>query len=320
MRVTQTAAIGIALATSCGNQTPPEPEHKQYQTSSGIEATSLEEDLQYFSSLYEGEFSNFDLKSITSTRHYTYRQIPLPDLGEHVVYVQQQYGTTNTNRSVYRQRIYHSYVDHDRNEIVTRIFTFSDDVAKKLIDTQFDPTKVKNLTATDFVAIPNGCEIFWSRDSDSFIGYQKMGDCVMSMPNTETNMVLADDLILTPTYFSTHTRSVTEQGEPLFGNKHPTVMPKARILTCKVHKNDGLILGTRAHDLGYEISIDEVGAGHTLIIRRKENADYNSDLVLDHLNQSGEIITSTTSALPTALTIGDVKTSCTAATTPWNTD
>ena len=228
-------------------------------------ATSLDEDLQYFSELLDGEFDNFergtgnaeDGTTPEARVHYVYRRVNLPAFGEHVVYVQQYFGAGDNAAAVFRQRIYESYADAGRDEVVTRIWSFPPADGPNVVDSQYEPGRLAGYTPENMTTLPEGCEIFWQRNGDHFVGYQKPGDCVMNFPNTETRMMLADDLILSPTVFSTATRAHDLEGAWLFGSDIPSPKTRVSVYHCAVNV-EGTDASIRIHDRGGEAGVGDL--------------------------------------------------------------
>lgn len=201
----------------------------------------LDEALERFGRIWAGEYNNY--RSLAdepgaepdgSHTHFIYGQLALPAFGDHVIYVQQHYGSGNDPDTVYRQRIYASFADYERSEIVTRIFSFKTEAAAAAaIDAHFDPDRLDGLTPDDMDALPDGCEIFWYPEDEQFVGYQHKGDCIMKAPGGGMDMVLYDDLILNDSFFSTFTRGETLEGARLFGEDVPGVRHRVRYFTCR---------------------------------------------------------------------------------------
>jgi feruloyl esterase len=201
-------------------------------------ATALQADARRLAELWEGSFDNSaearraaadsgtPAKDRPSERLYIYRRAPHPGLAGIGIYVQQHYLADGKQGPAYRQRLYEVYADPSRNEVVTRIYSFHPDDEARVLDAHLDPSKVAAIPRERLTALPPGCEIFWKRDGARFVGWQREGDCVMDFPRSSTKMLLADDLELTATSFTTHTRAKLLNGEPLMGDAAPLVMQR----------------------------------------------------------------------------------------------
>lgn len=333
MRRFTISLIAMTAAAACGEQQSqsgsdahsPQPEQPTSETSAPASASpeankneQLDQDLIYFSELFEGEYNNFSIDADAAQRHYLYRRVDLPAFGDHVVYVQQYYGAGEDTAAVYRQRIYASYADYKRNEIVTRIFSFPNESLQSVVDAQFDPSKLSSFTPDTMTALPEGCEIFWYRDGDNIVGYQKLGVCVMKVPNSDVTMLLSDDLLLTPASFTTFTKGQTEDGDPIFGDEKPLVMQKANILTCTVSDHDGASLTARAHDVGGIVPLSSLGLDNTVRIRRDAPTDLASPLILEIVsNNSGVATSSEPTSPPAAISTDDISVRCALDESPW---
>lgn len=259
--------------------------------------TDLDEDLQYFSELLDGEFDNFerangsaeDGSTPEARVHYVYRRVNLPAFGEHVVYVQQYFGAGDNAAAVYRQRIYESYADARRDEVVTRIWSFPQADGPNVVDSQYVPSLLAGYTPENMTTLPEGCEIFWRRNGDHFVGYQKPGDCVMNFPNTEAKMVLADDLILSPTVFSTATRAHDLEGARLFGSDVPSPKTRASVYHCAVNV-EGTDASIRIHDQG-----GEGGVGDLRVRLRAAPESGDNVLAFEVLDDDGTVSRALTS-------------------------
>lgn len=276
---------------------------------------ALEQDLQYFSELFEGEYSNIG-KVVKSSEpvqqaHYVYRNVDLPAFGNHVVYVQQYYGSGVNPATVYRQRIYSSYADTARNEIVTRIYSFSAEEAPLVVDAQYDASKLQDFTPENMSTLPQGCEIFWYREGENIVGYQKEGLCTMNIPNTEIKMQLSDELLLTPALFSTFTIGKDMDGNKMFGDDAPSSKYRASIYHCTANGSGTEGQTIRTHDMGGELTL---ASGDRLRLRKKAD----SSLILEMLSVSNEVINfSTTNASETNFELGDTTVNCALAENPW---
>ncbi len=286
--MTLTVPFSVWLS-SCGG--PGEPGAAPPDT------TSLDQDLQYFSELLDGEFDNFEQANGSAEDgatpearvHYVYRRVNLPAFGEHVVYVQQYFGAGDNAAAAYRQRIYESYADARRDEVVTRIWSFPQADGPKVVDSQYEPSRLADYTRENMTTLPAGCEIFWRRNGDHFVGYQKPGDCVMNFPNTETRMVLADDLILSPTVFSTATRAHDPEGARLFGSEVPSPKTRVSVYHCAVNL-EGTDASIRIHDQG-----GEAGVGEMRVRLRPAPESGDNVLAFEVLDKDGAVSRSLTS-------------------------
>ena len=283
--------------------------------------TSLADDLIYFSDLFEGEYNNFhQAEDGVPTNHYIYRKVDLPSFGDHVIYVQQYYGVGDDKETVYRQRIYQSYADSERNEIVTKIYSFKDGGEEQVVDAQFYPNLLSALKPADMNTLPDGCEIFWSRKREDIIGYQRPGDCVMKVPNTDMTMILSDNLKLTKTSFTTQTIGNDLEGDRIFGGDEPKKMYRASVYTCDLSGDDDTSAKFRIHDLGGRATLSAYGIDETLRLTRMHSGNENSPRTLDFLDANDSVLASSYPSTGTlSATYGSNTISCSTATNPWAT-
>lgn len=228
--------------------------HPRY-THPEFSKSELDGAIERFGPIWAGEYNNY--RSLAdelgaepqgSQTHFIYGQLELPAFGDHVIYVQQHYGSGNDPDTVYRQRIYASFADYERSEIVTRIYSFKTEAgAATAMDAHLDASRLDGLTPDDMNVLPEGCEIFWYPQAEQFIGYQHKGDCIMKAPGGGVDMVLYDDLILNDALFSTFTRAETLEGARLFGEEVPGVRHRVRYFDCQA---DGDESSFRLHDEG----------------------------------------------------------------------
>lgn len=300
----------LVLAACNGGATDGEP----------AASTSLDEDLAHFSELYDGEFTNFGVSSDEGAiRHYVYRRVDLPAFGDDVIYVQQYYGAGDgdPNSTVYRQRIYSSYADPERGEIVTKIYSFKDGAEEQYLNAQNDPAMLAGLTPDDMDTLPDGCEIFWAREGDSIMGYQKEGVCVMQVPGSDVTMLLSDELELTSSRYVTQTRGKTEDGDLLFGDDEPLVMHRANIYDCSVSvgRENGR---ARMHDLGGVASLDAFGGSGRAQLSRTDASDLGSSTTLKLFDGDGnEVAKASGSEGAVELAEGGTTIACKPSNNPW---
>lgn len=232
--------------------------------------SELDEALGRFGSVWAGEYNNY--RSLVQTpgaepqgsqTHFIYGEVALPSFGDHVIYVQQHYGSGNDPDTVYRQRIYASFADYERSEIVTRIYSFKTEAAAEAaIDAHLDASRLDGLTPDGMNVLPDGCEIFWYPDGEQFIGYQHKGDCIMKAPGGGMDMVLYDDLILNESLFSTFTRGETLEGTRLFGEEVPGIRYRVRHFDCRVESAGAAF---RLHDEGGVAELSQDGLSFRLL-------------------------------------------------------
>ena len=163
--------------------------------------------------------------------HHVFKQVDLPAFGENVLYVQQHLNDDPTQ--VYRQRLYVFSPDYEENAIRLRIHTPKD--AEALVDAHKDPSKLDGLTP-DATLVREGCDVFWRRQSNQFIGYMREGACTFMSERSGKRIVINDDLVLTESELWISDRAADEDGNYVFGHKAgvPHKNRKARRFECWV--------------------------------------------------------------------------------------
>ncbi len=193
--------------------------------------------------------------------HSIFEPVQIPELGEHLFYVE-QYSGGDPDR-VFRQRLYR-FEQGDDDEIVLHIHAFADpDAVRGAHD---DPTLLDGLTLDDLEPKP-GCEVYWRRVDDHFEGATRPGACHI---RSRAGGVLSveDTLYLDRNELHIDDRATNEAGELVFG--HPEGVPYA---LRRAHLFDGwgalldegadrwtLAPGVVLHDQGGEFGlVDEEG-------------------------------------------------------------
>ena len=163
--------------------------------------------------------------------HHVFKKVDLPAFGEDVLYVQQH--INDDPAQIYRQRIYVFTPDYDEGAVRLTIHTPKDTEA--LIDAHRDPSKLASLTLDDTI-VRSGCEVYWKRQSNQFIGYMHDGACSFQSQRSGKRIVIDDDLVLTDSELWISDRAEDEDGNYVFG--HPEGIPhknrKARRFECWV--------------------------------------------------------------------------------------
>jgi hypothetical protein len=188
-------------------------------------AGSLEEDLDLMMTWFAGEFDNH-LQVVEQEEaedppeqphewiHSIFSPVELPEFGEDVFYVEQYIEGDPTN--IYRNRIYSFSVNEEEEAIQLTIFSFKDHLA--VVGAHDDRSKLEGLTMDDVRTLP-GCEVFWKKKDDHFIGYMPDGACRVQSRRSGKTIIIDDDLKLTPDEIWIGDRATDEDGNYVFGNK-----------------------------------------------------------------------------------------------------
>lgn len=188
--------------------------------------TVLERDfrlmMEWFPGVYDNQeqvYFEDELGATEDERHGRVRshfsRADLPWLGEHVFYVQQDQNDDPSD--IYRQRIYSFTLDEAEDAIKLKIYTPKDTAS--LVGAHLDPSKLSGLTEDDLTTLHDGCDVFWKRQSNQFIGYMKEGACRIESSRSGRTLIISDDLVLTPEAIWIRDRAVDADGNYVFGNK-----------------------------------------------------------------------------------------------------
>ncbi|MGH9843619.1 MAG: chromophore lyase CpcT/CpeT [Blastocatellia bacterium] len=185
--------------------------------------SALDADLKQMMSLFEGEFDNFaqvweekEQKAQYPHEHIhsIFHRVKLPAIGENVFYVKQY--TDGDPAKVYRQRLYKFTPNEKEKAIELDIYQFPDE--KAVTDAHLDQSKLAGLTADKLRATP-GCEVFWKREGEDFMGYMKPGACRVKSQRSGKTIVITDDLKLNRNEIWIRDQAKDEEGNYVFGHK-----------------------------------------------------------------------------------------------------
>lgn len=222
-----TCATLLAAATGwCAEPSPPR--------------AVLEKDLRILLGWFEGEFDNNEQvafadqlgiprDAVPERIHSIFKSVELPAFGEHVFYVE-QYLDGDPGR-IYRQRLYS--FDLDEAESAIRLSIHIPPDPARLAGAHRDPTKLEGLTPAA-TRSPVGCEVYWRRQADSFVGDMKLGACTFESQRSGKTVVVSDDLYLDDDEIWIHDRAVDAQGMHVYGNRAgiPHKLKKVRPFRC----------------------------------------------------------------------------------------
>ena len=187
--------------------------------------------LEWFPGRYDNELQVFfepDLGVPEEARHERvhsiFRPVDLPAFGAHVFYVEQF--SNGDPDAIYRQRIYAVLADESESAIRLRIWTPKK--PKALAGAWRDPSLLKGLKPSDATTIA-GCDVLWRRRANQFQGSIPDGACRVRSERFG-EIVIDDDLVLTPEEIWISDRATTPEGAYVFGNRAgaPHTLKKAR--------------------------------------------------------------------------------------------
>jgi hypothetical protein len=201
-------------------------------------APDLAADLELMMTWFEGEFDN-NLQVLEEKEdppeqphewiHSIFKRVDLPAFGDNVYYVE-QYGDGDPSK-IYRSRLYSFGLDEEEGAIELVIYRFADQGTAA--GAQEDPSKLEGMTPQNLTTIP-GCEVYWRREEDRFVGSVKEGACRVASRRSGKTLVISDDLVLTPDEIWISDRAEDEDGNWVFGNKAGIhhKLARARRFTC----------------------------------------------------------------------------------------
>ena len=207
---------------------------RSVSTSISIKESASSSDLAELLKEFPGEYDNyaqweFDAEhNVSSDEQHAhlhsifYGPVDLPQLGEHIFYVQQYLDGIPTN--IYRQRLY-SFSESPtvQGEIVLSFFDFKN--GSKYVDAQKDPSKLKGLTRNDVTQVTDACDVYWKRDADGIFRGKTTEDCIVIDHITGSSIRIEDNTELGPDYVSIHERGFdVKTGAKIFGNPTPDVL------------------------------------------------------------------------------------------------
>jgi hypothetical protein len=240
--------------------------------------------------------------------HSIFRPVDLPAFGDHVFYVEQY--QDGDPAKVYRQRIYSFMADGGEDAIRLKIYTPKD--TDRLKGAYRNVGVLKRLSPRN-TTTREGCDVFWKRQSNQFVGYMKEGACRFMSQRMGKEIIISDDLILTESEIWISDRAETVNGEYVFGNKAGVhhKLRKIRPFQCWVSRLRGATHGDSGegkngwtfdnklwlHDQGGELRMaggDDFDSDARFILRRMEwpSGTNRSSLVLYVYEGEGDRATS----------------------------
>ena len=203
-------------------------------------AAVQEKDFRIFLSWFEGEFDSGEQvafagelgipkDAVLERIHSIFKKVDLPAFGEHVFYVE-QYLDGDPAR-IYRQRFYSFSLDPSEQAIRLVIHIPKD--ADALTGAHRDPSRLAGVTPESTRTMP-GCDVFWQRRGDAFLGYMKPGACTFPSQRSGKTIVVSDDLYLDDDEIWIFDRAVDADGNHVYGNKAgiPNKLKKVHYFSC----------------------------------------------------------------------------------------
>ncbi len=309
---TDTSVPTEAAATAAADGVP----------ASTVADSGLQADLALMTSWFAGRFDNHlqvaqqkaaGVEEPHEHIHSIFAPVELPAFGEHVYYVTQYMDGDPAN--TYRQRLYTFSADAAENAIVLRIFAFLDDAA--YTDAHLAPHKLAGLTPDKTRPTP-GCEVYWRRVEDHFVGATKEQACKIVSRRSGKTLIISDDLYLDQNQIWIHDRAVDTEGNPVFGRATPHKLQRARVFSGWAAVRKNAILNPAAQpaksgdgkeDTSYMgVSIPMIhDQGQRMVLKDQAGRPLGYEVELAQLVYKSEV--QTTPILKLALYEGDSKSS-----------
>ncbi|MEQ8405850.1 MAG: chromophore lyase CpcT/CpeT [Oceanicaulis sp.] len=250
------------------------------QAPQGVQDADFAEFLTWFEGRFDNDHQVFfaqDLGVPEDARHERihsiFRPVDLPQIGAHVVYVEQYSDADPAN--LYRQRLYVFEPVHETGEIRLDILAPRDPAA--LAGAHLDPSRLDGLTRDDLIAYPQ-CAVYWRRQENQFVGATRRGECRIESARSGRTLVIEDDLVLTPDALWIRDRAETADGEYVYGNRAgiPHKLRRARPFLCWVavlrgagHGDSGEGIAPSAWDFRQDVFLHDQG-GRAEIVTDEE--------------------------------------------------
>lgn len=230
MNKTDLAIILLLFSIACASP-------KSIQNQQNTSKSSLEGDLGEMLTWFTGRFDNFmqaydekekKAKFLHEHIHSIFYKVNLPAVGQNVFYVKQY--MDGDPKKIYRQRLYSFTPNKAENAIQLDIYSFS--VDSLFYDSHLQPEKLAGLTLEKLQAT-KGCEVFWKKQGDKFIGYMKPRACNVVSKHSGKRIYITDSLELTKDEIWIRDEAEDEDGNYVFGHKEkiPHKLRKCRFFT-----------------------------------------------------------------------------------------
>jgi len=234
----------------------------------GISKTlSIEDDLILMKKWLGGEFNNYqqvhkEIEDSTAKDmrhehiHSVFKEVNLPILGKNVYFVKQY--MDNDPKKIYRQRIYNFHINLTEKAIQLDIYSFVDGKTDTLYTKADKNPEIFASLSNDQIRLSPGCEVFWIKQKDHFIGYMKDRACNFLSKRSGKRIFITDSLMLNEKEIWIRDEAEDEEGNYVFGHKGkiPHKLRKVQYYTgwaAAIPKNDTemkAIRGLKFHNQG----------------------------------------------------------------------
>ena len=193
-RFSSLAWFGVALGVA-----PLAIAQERAPTAQDVLAKDLRVLLDYFPGRYDNDLQVYfdgELKTPEVERngriHSIFSPVTLPAFGPNMFYVEQY--SDNDPTKIYRQRLYRFSIDAAEKAIKLEIFAPSPEQALAIKGAHQDQAKLAGLSPSTMTLYP-GCEVYWRRQEQQFIGTMKPGACRVKSQRSGKTLVITDNLV-----------------------------------------------------------------------------------------------------------------------------
>jgi hypothetical protein len=185
-------------------------------------------DLTLMKTWFAGEYNNYQQvhkekedsvkkELIHEHIHSIFEPVTIPWLGTDVYYVKQY--MDNDPKKVYRQRVYSFSENKTEKAIQLDIYSFKDKTLDSIYtNAHKEKSLFANLTKDQLTSSP-GCEVFWKKNADHFIGYMKPRACNFISKRSGKRIFITDSLILNDKEIWIRDEAEDEDGNYVFGHR-----------------------------------------------------------------------------------------------------
>ena len=211
------------LAAGCVRHTAPV---SQVTAGTTAQTDPLQDDLAQMWAWFPGEYANheqvleqkYSEAEVYDQLHQIFLPVAIPELGEHVLFVQQH---KVGNPEPYRVRVYTLQVDTEREAV--RLDIYKPVELGSLTNLHLEPERAQGLDAAATLSLAEGCSVWWTRSDDGFVGSTDDGTCQIPSRRTGEPLVFSDTLRLTSEQLHIQDVARRPDGTVVFG--HPDGEP-----------------------------------------------------------------------------------------------
>jgi hypothetical protein len=193
-----------------------------------VSSSSLEKELSLLKEWFGGEFNNYQQvhkekeDSIANNLihehiHSIFKEVEVPALGPNVFFVKQY--MDNDPKKIYRQRLYKFSINNEEEAIQLDIYSFNNPSLDSIYASSDKNPMILSSLSTDQVKLSPGCEVFWKKQGDHFIGYMKEKACNFISKRSGKRIFITDSLMLNDREIWIRDEAEDEDGNYVFGHK-----------------------------------------------------------------------------------------------------